>query len=389
MTAAVMLWPGRRSYTGGETAELQLPGSPPLVDAVLAQLYAAGARPARAGEFTLRAFLAGRLDLIQAEAVLGVIDAEDHTQLRTALEQLAGGLSGRIGQVREDLLVHLADLEAGLDFVDEDIEFVGRPELRRRLVETIGWLTDLQQQAARRLTSDTRRQVVLAGLPNAGKSTLFNRLLTREAAIVSPQRGTTRDLLRADLELDGVGITLWDTAGWEEATNAIDAAAGMLRQDRLARADLVLWCTAADLCSGDRLLDRTLRDQARGTATIIPVRTKADLSTGDPRDGDTLEVSAASGAGLMELRRAIRAAVSGEAVHRGEWLASTAARCRESLRQAQLALSDALAALDAGAGDELIALDLRAGLDALGMICGSVYTDDVLDRIFSRFCIGK
>ncbi|MCA9052226.1 MAG: tRNA modification GTPase [Planctomycetaceae bacterium] len=387
--ATAMLWPGQRSYTGGETAELHLPGSPPLVDAVLAQLYSAGARPARAGEFTLRAFLAGRLDLVQAEAVLGVIDADDHTQLRTALEQLAGGLSGKIGRVREELLLHLADLEAGLDFVEEDIEFVGRPELRRRLVKAVGWLSELQHQTQRRMTSGSRRDVVLAGLPNAGKSTLFNRLLTREAAIVSSERGTTRDVLRAELDLDGVAITLWDTAGWEEAISSVDVAAGAIRQDRLARADLVVWCTAADLCSGDRLLDRTLREQAAAVASLMPVLTKVDLPTSDRSSEEAVEVSAATGEGLADLLRSIRAALGGGTIHQGEWLTSTTARCRESLRQGQSALADALNALDAGAGDELIALDLRAGLDALGMICGSVYTDDVLDRIFSRFCIGK
>ena len=199
------------------------------------------------GEFTLRAFLAGRLDLLQAEAVLGVIDAEDHAQLQTALEQLAGGLSGRIGELREQLLLHLADLEAGLDFVDEDLDFVSRDILRERLEEGIARLDTLIAQAERRMTLSGRRQVVLAGLPNAGKSTLFNALAGRAAAIVSPMRGTTRDVLSAEVGLDGVVITLWDTAGWDDPASAIDAAAGDVRLDRLERADLVIWCTAADL----------------------------------------------------------------------------------------------------------------------------------------------
>ncbi len=391
--AAVLFWPGARSYTGAPTAEIQLPGSPPLIEAVLARLYAAGARPARAGEFTLRAFLAGRIDLTQAEAVLGVIDAEDHVQLRQALDQLAGGLSGRILALREQLLLHLADLEAGLDFVEEDIDFVHRVELRRRLAEAAEWLHTLQAQAEGRLQSTGRRQVVLAGLPNAGKSTLFNRLAAREAAIVSSRRGTTRDLLSVDLDLAGTAVTLWDTAGWEETADPIDLAAAVLREDRLDRADLVVWCSAADAGTGERFQDDLLKARIIPRRPVLFVQTKSELSpggTGDPTGASgVLMVSAATGAGLMRLVEAIAAALHQHAGDHGELLSATAARCRESLRQSTAALRQALESLDAGAGDELIAMDLRAGLTALGEICGAVYTDDVLDRIFSRFCIGK
>ena len=389
MPAAVMLWPRCRSYTGEPVAEIQVVGSPPLVDALLSCLYTAGARPARAGEFTLRAFLAGRLDLLQAEAVLGVIDAEDHTQLHTALDQLAGGVSGSIVELREQLLLHLSDLEAGLDFVDEDIEFVSRTELRRRVVDAVTRLRELSSQAEQRLHSTGRRQVVLAGLPNAGKSTLFNRLVDQDAAIVSARSGTTRDVLRADVTLAGVETTLWDTAGWEDAATPIDSAAADRRADRLDRADLVVWCTAADICSGDRLLDRTLRDRAGHRTDTVQVHTKIDLPSSLDDSDEGVGVSAANGHGLETLTSEIARRLQSASQHSGEWLATTAARCRESLRQAETSLSDAVAALDANAGDELIAVDLRAGLEALGMICGSVYTDDVLDRIFSRFCIGK
>ncbi|MEX0700720.1 MAG: GTPase, partial [Planctomycetales bacterium] len=214
LDVAVLLWPTRRSYTGEPLAELHLPGSPPLLEAVLSALHDRGARPARPGEFTLRAFLAGRIDLVQAEAVLGVIDAHDHRELETALGQLAGGLSGKIADVRRDLIDLLADLEAGLDFVDEDIEFVARHELAERVDRARGTVERLLDQASERMRTAGTRCVVLAGLPNAGKSTLFNALAGREAALVSPIRGTTRDWLSAELDWQGLAIELIDTAGW-------------------------------------------------------------------------------------------------------------------------------------------------------------------------------
>lgn len=382
----VLLWPTGRSYTGQPLVEIHLPGSPPLVDALLTLLYARGAQPAQAGEFTLRAFLAGRVDLVQAEAVLGVIDASDDHQLRVALEQLAGGLSGRIAQLREDLLLHLADLEAGLDFVEEDIEFVSRPELERRLTQAVAELSRLEAQAAGRLESRPQPVVVLAGLPNAGKSTLYNALLERETAIVSARPGTTRDVLNSRLDCDGLQVIISDTAGWDDSEDALDAAAGRQREEQLRRADLILWCTASNLSPDDRLQDEFLRSQLPPGVDVLPVRTKSDLAAGECAE---VTVSARQGRGLVELKQRLAARLESAALHRGELVASTAARCQESLSRARSALAGALEAARAGAGDELIAAELRLGLDQLGLICGAVYTDDILDRIFSRFCIGK
>ncbi|MFV0446230.1 MAG: tRNA modification GTPase [Planctomycetaceae bacterium] len=407
VAASVLLWPDGRSYTGAPSAEIAVIGSPPVVETVLTALYAGGARPARAGEFTLRAFLAGRLDLLQAEAVLGVIQAEDHVQLRSALDQLAGGLSGEIGRLRESLLIQLADLEAGLDFVDEDIEFVSRAELRARLSSAVSRLDALASQARQRLASTGRRDVVLVGLPNAGKSTLFNRLAGQARAIVSPQKGTTRDTLSAEVQLGGMAVTLWDTAGWEwlpavdsplttdhEATassEAIDDAAAELRGDRIQRADLIVWCTAADLPETDFELDRQLQQQLPPSVPVLRVVTRGDLQPAVARQQNEsqLVVSGETGLALERLNRSIRDGLAASGSHSSELLGSTAARCHNSLRRSGEALSAAMQLLDDGGGDELLAMELRAGLEALGEVCGAVYTDDVLDRIFSRFCIGK
>lgn len=380
----VLLWPSRKSYTGESMAELHTFGSPPLLDALLRDLHACGARPARAGEFTLRAFLAGRIDLTQAEAVLGVIDAEGPAELRRALEQLAGGLAGRIGDVRRDLLDLLAELEAGLDFAEEGIEFVSRSEIMQRIADAARAIGALRTETGAGLRSSARRRVVLAGPPNAGKSTLFNALAARPLALVSPHAGTTRDYLRAELDWNGVAVELIDTPGEEPGTEAVLREAHVLREAQLASADLIVWCAA--------------RDRAPITAEAAPpalkangrlfVETKADLGGGDAREG-YLAVSAVTGDGLAVLKRSIAERLATSSAADAPVLGMTAVRCQESLAGAIGALSRAAAAATDCAGEELIASDLHEALDELGRVTGAVYTDDILDRIFSKFCIGK
>lgn len=383
----VNLWPDARSFTGEPMAELHLPGSPPLIDAVLRRVFEAGARPARRGEFTLRAFLAGKLDLAQAEAVLGVIDAADAAELSTALRQLAGGLSTRISAVRDDLLNLLADLEAGLDFVDEDIEFVSSDETVARLTSAAQVITEIRRGARERLQSRTQARVVLAGLPNAGKSTLFNALLERDAAIVSDQSGTTRDYLSAKTCWGQLEVELIDTAGWELDQSGIESLAQHFRDEQVQDADVVVWCSSAILSDAMAAEDRELCLFLPDLSRVIRVVTQCDRISTSRAEG--FAISAVTGDGLASLRKQIVDRLVTDASETGELLGSTAARSRTALQQAIERLDAGREAAELSAGDELVAVEIREAIASLGEVVGAFYTDDLLDRIFSRFCIGK
>jgi len=388
----LFLWPDGRSYTRQPTAELHTLGSPPLLDAVLHSLCRCGARLAEPGEFTLRAFLAGRVDLTQAEAVLGVVDARSQQDLNTALAQLAGGLSRPLARLREQLLQILAELEAGLDFVDEDIEFISRNQLRGQLAVAEQIVAAaLEQMATRQDLSDLPR-VVLVGPPNVGKSSLFNALVEvcadggeKPCALVSERPGTTRDYVTAVADFDGVVCELVDTAGEDSKVNraAIDQAARSMTDRQRNQADLIVQCVeATSSCDGSDL---------PSSETNLVVRTKADLLTDrqptGPATADSwVACSSVTRDGLDVLRASIRRRlVDGR---HAKAVASTAARCAESLRQAGAALGRSLQLVEGG-GEELLAAEIRNALTELGRVVGAVTTDDVLDRIFSQFCIGK
>lgn len=373
LPASVALWPAPRTYTGQELAEIHAPGSPPLLSLLLTHCLAQGARRAEPGEFTLRAFLSGRIDLTRAEAVLGVIDARNQGQLDAALEQLAGGIAGPITTLRDRLLDLLAHLEANLDFVDEaDVDPLGRATLAEELDRSAEALDRLADRLGSRDRAGGHPQVVLAGPPNAGKSRLFNALLGDDHAIVSPHAGTTRDYLAALCDCDGLVVELIDTAGAEPAVDAIAAQAQTLRASAVDRADLVLACSP-----DSRPPDADPR--------FLKVWTKADLAAAP---AGWLATSARTGEGIEPLRRAIAQALR-RRDREDDAPTTTAARCRDGLARASSALRAAAAAMLQHAGDELIALDLRLCIDELGKVTGAVVADDILDRIFQRFCIGK
>src|SRR5262249_35573292 len=244
LPADLYVWPAPRTYTGQNLAELHTLSCPPLLDLLVARLLNAGARAAGPGEFTLRAFLAGKLDLTRAEAVLAVIEAGSRAELKQALAQLAGGVTRPLQELRGDLLDLLADVEAGLDFAEEDIHFISPENLLNRLAKGLAVLTVLGRQLEQRSVAGRPFRAVLAGRPNAGKSSLFNAL-AGGSALVSPEPGTTRDYLTRTLDLDGLKVELVDTAGWQEAADPIAEQAQALGRGQAGEADLVLLCLEA------------------------------------------------------------------------------------------------------------------------------------------------
>lgn len=379
------LWPSTRSYTGQPTGELHTIGSPPLLEAMLDALCAAGARPALPGEFTLRAFLAGRLDLTRAEAVLGVVDARGEQELATALAQLAGGLATPLARLRDEMLDLLAEIEAGLDFAEEEIEMIPLGKIDRQLRAYESAVADLASRMTSRGETMTSPRAVFVGAPNAGKSSLYNAL-TGQAALISPTAGTTRDYLTARVEFDGVAVELVDTAGIsaDDRSGAIESAAHQAASAQRRGADVEILCL-------DSSRPFTAADEAAlaapAAAQRIVVLTKADRPRQAPSLPEAIITSCLTGEGLDDLRQRLRSAVS--AGESGQVVASTAARCRSSLRQAAESLAAARQLAAVGGGEELLAAHLRLALDQLGQVVGAVYTDDILDRIFSRFCIGK
>ena len=364
-----------RSYTGQDVVEIHLVGSSPLVDCLIQNLLAQGARAALPGEFTMRAFLAGKFDLTRAEAVLGVLVAGDRDELQQALGQLAGGVLAPMQQLREDMLCFLADLEAGLDFAEEDIHFIETRDMDNRLISAIGIITDLLGRLEGRTIHTRPFRVVLVGPPNAGKSSLFNSLLGKSAALTSPVAGTTRDYLSEMRRRDGVEFELIDTAGIALAEDDIELQAQSLRGRQEIDADLLLVCSPEG-------------EFPNGIANVsskprrVHVKTKCDLGVGPAGE---LATSAHTGAGIDALWNRL---VSEAREADQKITASHAARSVHHLQRTLQHLHEASTSV-ARREHELVALELRGALAELGDLTGAVFTDDLLDRIFSRFCIGK
>ena len=403
----VLYWPTTRSYTGQPSAEVHLIGSQPLLSGVLDNAVVAGARAARPGEFTLRAFLGGRLDLTQAEAVLGVIEAEGRGALNQALEQLAGNLSRPLEALRDDVLNLLADVEAGLDFVDEDIEFISDSQLIDRLQNIASQIQIAWDTMRQRGGGQIQPLIALRGEPNAGKSLLMNSLAEANAAIVADIPGTTRDVVYSLAKLGDREVRLADTAGIEPGRCDIERRSQEQARTESDRACMRLWCV--DSSRPDFLQAITnLRELARleGKPSVIDVwvATKMDQC---PLETEELE-RAMRASGLAEvssLTLIACSALTGEGmnalkVRLHELLDSldreevgsvlgTAARCNQTFARAQEAVENAIRLTRNQDGHEFVASEIRVLSEALGEVTGAVYTDDLLDRVFSRFCIGK
>jgi tRNA modification GTPase len=391
--ALALVFPAPHSYTGQDVVELQLAGHPALLQRVerrlldLAEPDGLDVRRAGPGEFTARAFLAGRMSLTQAEGVAATIAARSDAQLRAA-GLLRHDALGRLGrELSEELTGALALVEAGIDFTDEeDVVAIDPIDLERRLRDVVDRI-DRQLEVA--VGAEQLRAipwVVLRGEPNAGKSTLFNALLGRERAVVSAAAGTTRDVLAEPLAIPTATgeaeILLVDLAGADDDPSALNRAMQAMAAEAIERAELVVRCVPPG------------RDVSASGPDELVARTKADISavTFAPLD---LAVSAVTGQGLDALRAAIASRLGDRLTSLGEGLLALPPRHEEALRSARSALREALDVLGSSAGQrepagsELIAAAMRIALDRIGILAGHVTPDEVLDRVFARFCIGK
>lgn len=403
--AQVLYWPTSRSYTGQPSAELHLIGAGPVLQQTLARLTHLGARLAEPGEFTLRSFLAGRIDLTQAEAVLGVIEAETRSGLHAALDQLTGGISQPLDALRNQLLELLADVEAALDFVDEDIQFIDDETLAARLQGISDEVHSIAQTMNSRQRASELPLVVLWGYPNAGKSSLLNRLAGSDTAIVADVVGTTRDPVEVRLTIGEQSVRIVDTAGMErlathlgDAVNAggtvntadISEQAQQLAMAMLQQADVRLCCVDARMTDAE--VPQVDGLQRSVHTTDLKIATKGDLVPSNAarrlQEAGWIVVSSLNDVGIDRLIAAVAEGLA-ETGDEPQSVGSTAARCRESLENAAAGLLAAANVVQLGEGQEFVAAELRLAIDAIGQVTGKVYTDDILDKIFSRFCIGK
>lgn len=393
-TGLALYFPAPQSFTGEHVLELHGHGGAVIVEALLERLVALGARRARPGEFSERAYLNDKIDLAQAEAIADLIDAGSRSAARAALRSLQGEFSARVDALREALIALRVQVEAGIDFPEEHLDVAAQSALRTSADALRADLQQLVAAAAQGRVLTEGLTVVIAGRPNAGKSTLLNRLAGHEAAIVTPVPGTTRDLLREQVTIGGVPFELIDTAGLREATTDVIEQEGMRRaRDAITRADHVLFIV-------DLVTDPRATSLGAEQATLPPdvpvtvVMNKIDQVdaanvrsiAGIPGTVAVLPISAATGVGLEALRTHL-AGLAGPAEATGGGF-SARARHVEALQRAGTQLDRARAHLVAPE-PELAAEELRAAQQSLGEVVGDLTSDELLGEIFSRFCIGK
>jgi tRNA modification GTPase len=387
--ALVTCFAAPNSYTAEDVVEIAAHGSPVVLDLLLRRALDLGARLAEAGEFTQRAFLTGKIDLTQAEAVRDLIEAQTLAQARQAASQLGGALSHRIAPVKQGLVELIALLEAGIDFAEDDVDVAPAAEIARRIGELTPALKTLEATFGRGRIVHDGLTLAIVGRPNAGKSSLFNRLVKRERAIVTATPGTTRDTVSERISLDGIPLELVDTAGLREGREEAEQLGIARSREALADADLILVVLDATEPMNDE--ERRLLKAVEDRPALVAIN-KCDLAeTSEAVEAaggiPALKTSALTGEGIPELRERILALATGGAASEPAML--TSLRHHQSVSTALSALGDAAEANGGGIPHEMILLDLYRALWALDSLTGQTTSDDILNLIFSTFCIGK
>lgn len=379
--AVVTRYERPRSYTGNDLVEVSLHGSPVVVERLIGAVRSAGARLAEPGEFTERAVLNGKLDLIQSEAVAELIESRTRLQARVSLEHLGGELSRLANEIRAGLLDVISRLEAALDFSEEGYEFISPVEARGALLQSLARVQALGDTFRRGRSVAEGLTAVILGRPNAGKSTLLNFLCGSERAIVTPIPGTTRDLLREMVEIGGLPVTLVDTAGIRAGAEAVEEIGIRRAREIAATADLVLYLV--DAGGGMSAEDRA---ELERLPQSIVVYSKTDLK---PAPAGELGISVSSQLGLSEFLSRLDGWVQERFAPPEATPMIVNERQRAAMAECGEALAAALEALDAGLNEEIVVVDLRRAADALGALTGAISHADVMAAIFGKFCIGK
>jgi tRNA modification GTPase len=387
------------SYTGEDVVEVAMHGAPVLLEYAVRQCCAGGARLAEPGEFTQRAFLAGRIDLTQAEAVHDLIGSSTLEQARVASRQLGGALAKTVAPLKAELVHLIATMEAGIDFAEDDIDVLPAGQIATRIAEVRAPLEALERSFAYGRVVREGFRLAIVGRPNAGKSSLFNRLVERERAIVTATPGTTRDLVTETVSIDGIPVELIDTAGLRDAADEAERMGIAKSHEAMADADVVLLVMDATAGLSDQDIAVLARGEDSGSAILL-ARNKIDLVAADaPASSEVghgaqgvkvaVRTSAVTGEGIAELRAAIVAAVAGAEGGVREAGMLTNLRQHQAVEQALRGLDTAAVAVAESVPHEMILLDLYEALRGLDALTGATTTEDVLRLIFSTFCIGK
>ena len=388
-TGLALFFPAPHSFTGEDVLELHGHGGPVILDMLLRRVLSLGVRLARPGEFSERAFLNDKMDLVQAEAIADLIDSASEQAARSAQRSLQGEFSWRIEELVETLIQLRIYVEASIDFVDEEIDFLSEGEVGQRLLELLERLQAIRRSARQGCILREGLTVVIAGLPNAGKSSLLNALVGREAAIVTDIEGTTRDILREYIQIDGMPLHVVDTAGLRESRDTVEREGVRRAREAILRADLVL------LITDDRYPESSaeLLSEIPTSLPVTRIRNKIDL-TGRPAgreqtaDGTVVvSISLKTGEGLDDLRQHLKAVAGFDS--ETDTVFTARRRHLDALDRAKFSIQTCLQQLAAEQNPELIAEDLRQAQNALAEITGAFGNEDLLDRVFASFCLGK